>query len=354
MHQELCQAYLNAIDHGARQDYEDQSEIYKIKREESIANSHATAYDVIISPSRASYFRELTDTISLFTGECTRHAFFAKHNFPVTNHPPANNIRKMRYGQIFEAQEHIYEKKGGILLHKNYRMQKKVSENIIISGEADTVAEIEGIKFIAEIKSYDGYYAIKHIKGTAKVAGMPKYDHVAQNMFYLAMIRDYIPEIKYTVFHYRVRSDMSPTVHLLSLEEEYDKQGNVIDAYPIINGYRYAFVSLRTLISRSITLAECIRNKKLPPRDPDFSYSEEKIRYLLETGNISKTAYKEWQDGKHPLGDWNCSRYYCRYFDLCMGQTPSIKESLPSNNDIMNRLEVYEIDKNTDTINTIG
>ncbi len=335
--------YLNSINRGCELDSEEQEEVYKNKRKESLQENSV----VVISPSRSSFFRDTGAGFSLLEGKCQRQAFLDYKLATVTNKSDHISYRRMRYGQIYEAQEHVYEKKAGILIESNYRMEKKISDKVSISGELDSIVNLEGRKFIVEHKSYDGYYAEKQIKGSSTTNGMPKYDHIAQNMFYLAMLKEdpKHQDVEATLFHYRTRGSLEPTIHVLQLAETRNSEGKIVDAYPIINGTEYHFVSLKELITRGIILANHILNNTLPPREPDYEYSEDKIRYLLSISEISKTKFQEWEKGKTKLGSWQCSRIYCSYFDRCMGHTPNNKASWPCDEDILKDMYKETVDK---------
>lgn len=326
--------YDDAVDAGCRIINKEAMAEYNLKREENLKNS---SIKYIISPSRASFFRDLGGDMKAFCGKCQRQSFLDEYGATVTNMPSAVSLRRMKYGQIYETQEHLYEEAGGILIAKNLRLLKQVSDDTAISGELDTLANLNGHKYIVEIKSYDGYFAVNHIQGTKTTPGMPKYEHIAQNMFYLAMLREQ-PEHKDTegtIFHYRTRGDLVATYHVMDLETVTDSSGKVVDAYPIINGCTHRIISLRDLITRGIYLANYIKNGTLPPREPDYRYTDDKIKYLVELGDISKNMYTKWQQGKQQLGDWQCSKSYCPYFNLCMGRSPDNPDTWPSDKQVL-------------------
>ena len=209
--------YSALIDKGAAMAFEAGQDDYKTRREESISTDKK--YPVIMSPSRASFFLDYGDGLTVFQGECHRNAFLSMMKFPATNLPSIPSIRKMRFGQLFVAEEHRYEEKAGILVKKNYRMNKEITPNLLLSAEVDSIVKLGGKHYIAEIKSFDGYWAKRHVEGNKSRVGMPKYDHVAQNMLYLAIIVDTFPEVDSTIFHYRTRSEMFGTFHILELDK---------------------------------------------------------------------------------------------------------------------------------------
>jgi hypothetical protein len=340
--------YDTAVNDGCEKEHEKETQIYVDKRRKSMEDGSK----MIISPSRSSFQLDMGGGVNTFVGKCQRQAYLESKEATITNKGNTAGLRRMKYGKIYEEQEHEYEQSGGILIDSNMRMEKKISDKISISGELDTLANLDGHKWIVEIKSYDGYYAKKQIQGNKSRAGMPKYDHIAQNMHYLAMIKEH-PEHSDTegvLFHYRTRADLVPTYHTLELDEVKDPEGKIIDAYPIINGTPYKFVSLRDLLTRGISLANHIMEDKLPPRDPEYQYSDEKIKYLLGIDEIAKSKYKEWQEGKSNIGDWQCSRLYCPYFKLCRGVTPDNEATAPSDEDIMKTMNagVTEVSSNLD------
>jgi hypothetical protein len=232
----------------------------------------------------------------------------------------------------------------------------EVSETVMISGELDTLANLAGHKFIVELKSYDGYYAKKQVQGNKSREGMPKPDHVAQNMFYLSMLEEdkKHSDAEGVLFHYRTRADLYPTYHVMTLDKIQDSSGNTIDSYPVINGKRREFISMRGLLVNGLELANYIESNQLPPRKPEYQYSEEKIRYLLAMDEIAKSKYKDWQEGKCNVGDWQCNPKYCKFFNLCRGQTPWDKNTLPSDDQIMTEMHKTVLDNSNDIDNVEG
>lgn len=326
-------AYLNAVNRGCEIDFEEKVEEYKEKRRKSLEKDSV----VIISPSRSSFFRDVGGETFILEGKCQRQAFFDYKLATETNKSDHISYRRMRYGQIYEEQEHVYETRAGILLESNYRMEKKVSDKVSISGELDSLVNLDGKKYIVEHKSYDGYYAERAIKGNTTIVGMPKFDHIAQNMFYLAMLKEdpKHKDVVATLFHYRTRGSLEATIHLLELAEVRDKEGNLVDARPIINGVEYNFITLKQLITRGIKLANHIMNNTLPDREPEYEYDEDKIRYLFSINEVSKTQFQKWEKGQARIGSWQCNRIYCSYFDRCMGATPGSVDSRPSDEHIL-------------------
>ena len=343
----ILKRYEELLDIGVKKDFQDQLQEYQNKRSQSQGDGKDNV--IIISPSKASFHLNMGSNICVFKGECHRKAFMASAGFSCTNETDCLSIRRMRYGQVYETQEHEYETKAGLLIEKNLRVNKHVTPDVMISGEVDSIVEVDGKKYICEIKSYDGYWAAKMIQGNKTTKGSPKYEHIIQNMFYLMLIKDKYPEIDSTIFHYRTRGDLVGTFHLLTLEYQYDSNGTVLDAYPVINGCRFTYTSLRELITRGVTLSNYIKNNVLPPRDPEYMYSDEKIAHLLSLGEVSKSKYKEWEAGETIIGDWQCFNAYCPYHNLCLGQTPKDRDSWPSDEEIMSKLHLNPLDKNLDS-----
>jgi len=324
--------YEKALRVGCKATFEEGKKEYEKKRQDMKKKDNK----LIISPSRSSFFVNMGNNVKKFIGKCHRQSFLEAKMATVTNPINETSMRRMQYGKMHEKQEHGYEEKGGILIAKNMRMEMNINEKLKVSGELDTLANLDSHKYIVEIKSYDGYYTERHIQGNKSRRGMPKYDHIAQNMYYIAMIKD-IKEHADTegvLFHYRTRGTLYPTYHTMHIEEVKDEKGNLVNAIPIINGVRIDIINMRTLLNRNIELANYIFANKLPPRDPQKCYSDEDIKYLLRIGEVSKSRYKKWQNGEIDIGDWQCSSRYCPYYNLCRGTG----KDLPSNEEIMNKI----------------
>ena len=337
-----AKVYEQALQKGCKSQFDEETVNYEKRRKDTMDKSNK----LIISPSRSSFFVDLGSNVNKFIGKCHRASFMDHKHATKTNPTDTTSMRRMKYGQMHESQEHIYEEKGGILIDKNVRMNKDINDKVRISGELDTLANLDGHKWIVEIKSYDGYYAEKMIQGNKSKLGMPKFDHVAQNMYYLTMLKDH-PEHADTegvIFHYRTRGSLFPTYHVLQLDEVYDNNGKLVDALPIINGIKYDFVSMKKLLMRDIELANYILANKLPPRDPTYQYDDDTIKYMLAIGEITKSGYTKWQNGQQRLGDWQCNNRYCNYFNICRGKNCEN----PSDDKVMENMKNEVIDTNND------
>lgn len=333
--------YENSVIQGIYNSSILQKEAYNARRNNTIESEKQ--YSVILSPSKSSFFLDIGNGYKQLQGNCIRKSYFENKIPLFTVTDSADSIRKMEAGQVLEEKEHEYEKLGGILITSNYRMNMEVDENVVVSGEVDSIVKLSDEKYyVAEIKTYDGYTAKKNIRGNTKQIGMPKYDHIAQNMLYLSMIMDNeklkeehgVDSIEGTIFNYIARSDLLMTTHNLKLDIEYDNAGKLVNAYPIINNQRYTFVSMRELITRSLLLSNYIIKDIIPPREPDLEYDDDKVEYMREVDLIPKTNYSDWQKGNMHLGDWQCREKYCPYHKLCYGNTPYLKESWPKDDEI--------------------
>lgn len=343
--EDLIREYANKSDAGALACNRDQREEWKKKRREE--NEKFSSYKVIIAPHSASFKADRGNGFFTFHGKCPRAVFLDEIEAVGDETEDGISLRRMEFGRMSEEREHAYESKSGILTYSNIRVSKEVTKDILLSCEIDSIVNILSKKVIIEHKTYDGYYAKKTIQGNKSTVPMPKMEHLAQVMLYLAIAPNIDSEIKEAIIHYRTRAELYPTYHFIELNEIKNNEGDIIDALPIINGVEHNLVSVRTLMTNAVSLANHIMQKKIPPRGPEYCYSEDKIRYLLEMGDISKKQYKEWQDSGARVGDWNCNKKYCPYYSACIGSNPEIR--LPTDEEVMKSINQSKIVKSDDT-----
>ena len=181
-----------------------------------------------------------------------------------------------------------------------------------VSGEIDAllIEPETGRLYAAECKTFYGYYATKEICGSAKQEGRPKTSHLMQLLIYIDIGKRY-NLLEYGKLIYYARDSAK--------RAEFDI--DIIDdnglKRPTINGvidYRF---TIEEIFDRFDELGSFIKNKEIPPRDYQWKWNDEKIEKLKLLGEISKTAYENWQ--KNPsrnfLGDWNCA--YCPFLEKC-------------------------------------
>jgi hypothetical protein len=348
-YKDLAEEYLNKADEGAKKIHNEDSIAFRKKRADLIQSYEK--YKVVLAPHSASFFVDIGNGFTKFYGECQRKAFLEYHKSGFDTEESGIAIRRMCFGKLAEEQEHVYEEKAGILKASNFRMSKEITPDVILSCEVDSVVTVGSETCIIEHKSYDGYQAMKDIQGSKDNPGLPKYEHIAQGMFYLAITPDHYTDIKRLLYHYRTRSTLYPTIHVMELDVILDDNKKIVDAYPIINGTKYTFVSLRQLLLRGVTLANYIMKKKLPPREPDYCYSEEKVRHNFSIGEISKSKFAEWQKGER-IGDWQCDPRYCPVFKACRGDKPGMNE--PTDDEVIANVNTVKVLKSDDLDSAMG
>jgi hypothetical protein len=342
-YKELADAYLTKVDQGAKACNQEDSIEFRRKRAELI--KYYEKYKVVLAPHSASFYVDVGGGFKEFYGECQRKAFLDYHKSNIIYDETGIAIRRMTFGKLAEEQEHKYEEKAGILVASNFRMSKEITPEVILSCEVDSVVKLETETVLIEHKSYDGYQAKKEVQGSKDTPGMPKYEHIAQGMFYLAITPDHYSDVSKLLYHYRTRAELYPTIHVMELDLIKNDKGVIIDGYPIINGTKYTFTSLRQLLLRGVELTNFIIKKKLPPREPEYCYSEEKIRHLFSLGSISKTKFADWQKGER-IGDWQCDAKYCPFFRACRGDRPGMNE--PNDDEVLSNVNTKTVLKSDD------
>lgn len=228
-------------------------------------------------------------------GKCHRASFYSSKGVPATDPIRADSIRKMKAGNSIEENEHEFAKAAGILDSNNVKLRKTYPDGLVISAEIDAVYIYEGKKYLIEIKSIGGYFAVKSVFGNTKVNGMPKDDHIMQTMLYL----DIFPEYSECIIRYIDRESCKTREHIVSL-------------FPVngvslvkINGDLHPDFSLERIMERYRTLDQYISSETIPPRDYSLKYT---------TAELAKIN-SELKGKTRRTCDWRCS--YCRHNAQC-------------------------------------
>ena len=310
-------------------------------------------------PSSASLRIEEKDGTIRLAGKCARYLYWRNTGELPTDKIDAWGVRKMAAGDAIEDTYNVWAEEDGILIEKQHHIQYDIG-NITVSGRIDGIYMIDNEIICAEIKTFDGYYAQKEIFGTSSTPGRPKDTNILQVMLYL----DYFRNNKYSNEEHNIsnvdikefrlcyiqRSDMKDREYIISLEElrrpatliEINKEIHVpssnictrqsdvyvTDYIPVItpliedtpgSSIYLTGYSLLGLHERMKMIYRCIMSNELPPREYEYTYSDEKIEKLYKDGTLSKKKYAEYQKGM-AVGDWNCR--WCIYKTKCWGDKP--------------------------------
>lgn len=228
-------------------------------------------------------------------GKCLRAVYWSKRGIKETNPMKARSIRIVKVGKAIEQLEVDRYKEMGIWRGNSIKFYNKQYN---ISGEIDGfVYDNDQNKTIGvEIKTGYGYKFRKDVLGTATVNGTPKLDNLMQTMLYV----DYFKKLFKIVYIDRGNAQRA----------EYDITLNK-DGTPNINNKKIDNgLSIPGCIARFKELEEYLENGTIPPRDFQLLYSKERVKFLYDSGRLTKTQNKEYEKKSViDVGDWECS--YC-------------------------------------------
>lgn len=202
----------------------------------------------------------------------------------------------------------------------------------VISGELDLAIFIPAEEPVSdddknivgiEVKSISGYKGPRQVFGVKSLRSNnwiqkpePKSDHLLQAilyyMYYVVMLKKY----KYWKLAYINREDGSRSEFDLDLVEEHFEDDKILHRV-YVNGqpYKYALYA-EHILQRYQELHNYLEEEKLPPRDYELLYSQDKIAILAKRKLLSKKDQELFDKGKKiKKGDWNCS--YCPFKNIC-------------------------------------
>jgi Holliday junction resolvase-like predicted endonuclease len=238
-------------------------------------------------------------------GGCNRFNFYRRRGDTKTDKNDMSNILVMDTGKSVEETIVDYFKCMGIWRGNNIKFYDKIYN---VAGEVDVFVELNGKLVIVELKTGYGEYFDKDVLGVSykkKVAtGYPKIEHIIQTAPYLEKYKPIAGELH--LLYFNRGSFLHPNEFIITL----NKEGILlVDGKP-------AIVSLRLIRERILELEDHIEQGKIPPRDYELKYSEEKAKKLVETKRRSEYWYNNtWKKDKGICGDWNCS--YCDFKSKC-------------------------------------
>lgn len=177
-----------------------------------------------------------------------------------------------------------------------------------IKGELDCILkDPQGNEFILEAKSFYGYNATKELCGNTKIAGKPKTQNLMQAALYLFKFRDRFP---YAKLLYYARDSAKRAEFTITLEDEGPNQTRIL-----VNGIKEPRFYIQNILNRYKQALQYIELQEIPQRDYDIVWTTEQVEDAKTRGEISKSAYEDWQKGKEKIGNWECR--YCKYVDIC-------------------------------------
>lgn len=193
-----------------------------------------------------------------------------------------------------------------------------------ISGELDVIIQDPTTKeFICcEIKSFYGYQATRDLIGNKKVSPSPKTSQLLQTLIYADQCKNII---SYCKMIYYARDSAARTQFDIRLIKNENGTHS-----PSVNGIIDPRFTLEDIYSRFKLLEHYIQTDILPPPDYEAEFSPEKVEKRKKLGEVSKTAYENWQKNpsKSPIGDWQCS--YCSFRKFCWGSNTQASNEIDS------------------------
>jgi len=209
--------------------------------------------------------------------------------------------------------------------------------DITVSGEVDLIYNINGDKVGGEVKTSYGYKFSNFVFHKPTIPGMPKVEHLMQTLMYLFYYKyiDTTLGITRFVITYVDRGSMEWIQHTVEMTE---------DMYPIVNGITikgvhaynnpiydvqkmnsikvhnklsaYEF-TVPNIFQRYSEILEHHDSGLLIAKDYDPLYTDDKIEQRRASGDISKSKYDQYKDGRVPfICDDACS--YCPFRETCM------------------------------------
>lgn len=266
-------------------------------------------------PSSASCKND--EDASEVIGACLRANYYRCAGYDKSNEPSLWSQYVFAGGNLWEKWITEQLKQAGVYLGSNLKF---ADLDRYISGEVDIVVEdpVTNETVIVEVKTFYGYNAKKKICGNTKVKPSPKEPHILQAFLYLDQFKDQVNKV---VLLYFARDDHSRQQFVLTREKIGDKTYPKIET--IHRGQSYSYVDKRItmegIYERYDELMEHLKGAKLPKPDFEHEFSDQKIKQLHELGEISKTAYENWEKGLETPGYFMCKNY-CDYRDMCRAQ----------------------------------
>ena len=254
-------------------------------------------------------------------GACLRQSFYAMTGVPQTNPPTAKSWWKMRLGTLVEKDLVDVWKRGGFHVNNSVKFY---NELINLSGELDDVLLIAGNLFCCEIKSIEGYYAVKEHIGTKEKPGYPKLPQLMQAFLYTWHFRDRLSGCK---MYYIARDSGDQKEYTVECFQDGD------DFFPMVDGIVDRRFPLSGIIKRYQELKEHLRNKTVPDRDFAYQMTDEQIEKAFKDGDLSTSIYETWhkvlkskkikdKDSRRP-GNWQCS--WCSWKNHCYSDVKEVK-----------------------------
>jgi hypothetical protein len=246
-------------------------------------------------------------------GTCLRSTYF---RYTGTAKPKKKEVHSEWIFSLGKAVEQIlieYYKQAGIWVANNIEF---FWPEYNIKGEIDCILKDPetGEKCIWEGKSFYGYNTTKDLCGNSKIVGKPKTQNLFQVSLYLYKFRDLFP---YAKLIYYARDSAKRAEFTITLQDEGPNQTRIF-----VNGIPDQRFYIQNILNRYKEAMQYIEMHQIPPRDYELVWDTDRIEEAKARGEISKSAYEDWQKGKDTIGDWTCR--YCNYNAVCYNKTGKV------------------------------
>lgn len=256
-------------------------------------------------------------------GKCLRRQYYEKREMPAESIETPEGLMKAKAGDVWSDWLSDKLKEAGCWAGTEVSFYNK---SLNLSGRIDAVIkDINSDNLVGvEFKTVGTFVSQGVIKPTAKYPLAPKEEHVLQVMLYLWHYKDY--DIDKWVLFYMNRDSFEQREHIVRLGNH---DGEV---YPIIMNEMgtldWTHLTLNNIISRWHQLELALKENKLPDRDYEVQYSNQKIIQMYKRNQLNKTESSKVQraltkftnidNSETPIltkGDWQCR--FCPYAELC-------------------------------------
>lgn len=237
-------------------------------------------------------------------GKCHR-AIYYRHKGVLGDHVKPRSDWLMSEASALEQIVHEKSEEGGILINSNqsFRIYNPYEPEQLIKGEVDGLIRDPktGATVLEEVKTSSGYSFKSDIYD--KYNGEPRDSHLCQVAVYLIAF-----EIDYANLIYFDRGKLNHRTFFVRIDE---------DGYILVDDEPFYDMNTDSIFKRYAKIYNQVNNNEKPERDYCPKYSLEQIEEKVDRGEISKSVYKKYCDGKYKiLNDFYCR--YCNYFDTCI------------------------------------
>lgn len=269
-------------------------------------------------PSEASVMYEIDGT-PICRGKCMRAVFYRAMGVPEDDGKggqSTNLMMKAHLGRAAEGQTTNRWKEMGIWAGNSIKFYNR---QYVVSGELDTILNLDGKKILVEQKSFYGFNASREICGAKRppIPGCPKWGHFLQSCVYADEYQDKVDECR---LYYLERGDGHRVEFLVGVDRATGRPYWQQIPGPYWNMYSdkrvLAPFTMDDIYARFKQLIKYIRLEQVPPRDFKHTWDKATIQWMYDHDEISQSKYKDYMSGKKQAGNWECA--YCSRASKCL------------------------------------